>query len=109
MPVPVPEVDVDELDSRRAEGAPLIDVRMPDEYEAFHVPGAALLPLPQVAARIGEVPRDGPVYLICGSGGRSRRAAEFLRTRGIDAVNVAGGCKAWVESGRPVATGHEPG
>ena len=105
----VPEIDVDELAQRRAAGAVVVDVRQPDEYEDGHVPGARLIPLPEVPTRVDEVPQDETVLLICGSGGRSRRAAEFLRARGRDAVNVAGGTRAWVESGRDVIRGGEPG
>jgi rhodanese-related sulfurtransferase len=104
----VPEVDVDALEAATAAGAPVIDVRQPDEYEAGHVPGARLIPLAEVAARVGEVPADGTVYVICLTGARSARATDFLRRRGIDAQNVAGGTKAWVGSGRAVARGPQP-
>jgi rhodanese-related sulfurtransferase len=108
-PPVVPEVDLDQLDAARAEGAPVIDVRQPDEYDAAHVPGARLIPLNEVATRVGEVPTDGTVYVICQSGSRSARATDFLRRQGIDAQNVAGGTKAWIESGRTVARGPGPG
>ncbi|HEX2192725.1 MAG TPA: rhodanese-like domain-containing protein [Acidimicrobiales bacterium] len=108
-PPVVPEVDVDQLDAARAEGAPVIDVRQPDEYDTAHVPGARLLPLNEVPARMGEVPADGTVYVICQTGSRSARATDFLRRQGIDAQNVAGGTKAWVESGRAIARGPRPG
>lgn len=103
--MPVPEITVDELAARRAEGAPLIDVRQPEEYEEFRVPGAVLLPLGEVPERVEEVPKEGTVYVICKSGGRSAKAVEHLRAQGIDAVNVAGGSLAWVEAGHPVETG----
>jgi rhodanese-related sulfurtransferase len=105
----VPEIDVAALADRRAAGAPVIDVREPDEYDEVHVPGARLIPLGEVADRAGEVPSDETVYVICKSGARSRRAAEHLRAAGYDAVNVAGGTMAWVEAGHEVATGSEPG
>jgi rhodanese-related sulfurtransferase len=108
-PPVVPEVELEQLDAARAEGGPVIDVRQPDEYESAHVPGARLIPLGEVAARLGEVPTDGTVYVICQSGSRSARATDFLRRQGIDARNVAGGTKAWVESGRTVARGPQPG
>ncbi len=108
-PPVVPEVDVDQLEAARAEGAPVIDVRQPDEYDAAHVPGARLIPLNEVAARVQEVPSEGTVYVICQSGSRSARATDFLRRQGIDAQNVAGGTKAWVESGRDVVRGPQPG
>lgn len=105
----VPEIDVAELARQREKGARLIDVREPDEYEGAHVPGAQLIPLGTVPERLDEVPEvDGPLYVICAMGGRSFRAAEFYRAQGIDAVNVAGGTTAWVESGQPTATGMEP-
>jgi rhodanese-related sulfurtransferase len=105
----VPEIDVAELARQRAAGAVLIDVREPDEYDTVHVPGAQLIPLGTVPERLDEVPAsDGPIYVICAKGGRSYRAAEFYRSKGIDAVNVAGGTTAWVEAGRPTATGMEP-
>jgi rhodanese-related sulfurtransferase len=104
----VPEIDVTELVKRRAEGAPVIDVREPDEYTAAHVPGAVLVPLATVPERLDAVPGDGPVYVICAKGSRSHRAAEFYRAQGIDAVNVAGGTTAWIEAGEPTSTGMEP-
>ncbi len=109
VPPPVPEVDVDELDQARADGAAVIDVRQPDEYDSGHVPGARLIPLAEVGARVGEVPAEGPVYVICLSGVRSAKATEFLRNHGVDARSVAGGTKAWVASGRPVTHGSHPG
>ena len=104
----VPEIDVTELARLRADGATLIDVREPDEYEAAHVPGAQPIPLGTVPDRIAEVPADGSVYVICAMGGRSLKAAEFYRANGIDAINVGGGTKAWIEAGQPVSTGSEP-
>ncbi len=86
----------------------MIDVRQPDEYDAGHVPGAVLIPLAEVAMRVGEVRAEGPVYVICLSGGRSARATEFLRRQGVDARSVAGGTKAWIDSGRPVSQGAKP-
>ena len=105
----VPEIDVDALAARVDEGAVVIDVREVDEYEDGHVPGARLIPLGDVPDRVGEVPTDQPVLVICKSGGRSLRAAEFLRERGIDATNVAGGTMAWIDSGRAVVEGDQPG
>jgi rhodanese-related sulfurtransferase len=107
--VDVPEIDIAEAQRRIAAGTPVIDVREPDEYVEGHVPGAPLIPLGDVPDRVGEVPSGGEVLVICKSGGRSRRAAEHLRSQGIDAVNVAGGTMAWIEAGHPVVTGDAPG
>ncbi len=101
----IPEIDVDELATRLADGATLIDVREPDEYEEAHVPGAQLLPLSDLQDHVDDVPADRPILLICKSGGRSMRAAEFLSTQGRDVTNVAGGTMAWMAAGRDIATG----
>ncbi|MGH9153074.1 MAG: rhodanese-like domain-containing protein [Acidimicrobiales bacterium] len=104
-PGPVPEVGTGELARALAGGALLVDVRMPDEYVEARVPGAVLIPLPELGARAGEVPSDRRVYVICASGGRSAAAVEALNNAGWDTVNVAGGTKAWVAEGRPFDSG----
>ena len=103
------EVDVDRFADAHARGAPVIDVRQPEEYVNGHVSGAQLIPLSEVVARLDEVPATDPVYVICQSGSRSLKAAHFLRAQGYDAASVAGGTKAWVESGRDVVGGAGPG
>ena len=101
----VPEIDIDELARLRESGVVLIDVRQPDEFAAVRVPGAKLIPLVDVPERVEEIPDDERVYVICGSGGRSARAVDFLNRQGLDTVNVAGGTKAWLEAGLPVEHG----
>lgn len=105
----VPEIDVTDLERRLEDGAPLIDVRQPDEYEQAHVPGAVLIPLGEVPDRVAEIPRDRTVYVICRSGKRSHTAATFLLQQGIEAVNVTGGTLAWLAAGKPASTGAEAG
>ncbi len=104
----VPEVDIDALERAMSERALVVDVRELDEYTAGHVRGALPMPLTSVPDRIGELPAEAPVYVICHVGGRSARAVQFLRANGLDATNVAGGTKAWSESGRPLVTGPDP-
>lgn len=105
----VPEIDIAEAARRHAAGTPVIDVREPDEYVEGHVPGAPLIPLATLPDRLSEVPTDGEVLIICKMGGRSHKAAEFLREQGIDAVNIGGGTMAWIEAGERVVTGDERG
>ena len=101
----IPEIDVTDLSARRAEGAPVVDVREHDEFAAARVPGARHIPLGELVARTDEVPTDGTVYVICARGGRSAKAVEHLRTLGIGAVNVAGGTLGWIDAGLPVEAG----
>lgn len=101
----IPEIDVVELAARRADGAPVIDVREDDEFTEARVPGARHIPLGEVVERIDEVPTEGTVYVICARGGRSARAVAHFRTQGIDAVNVAGGTLGWIDAGYPIEAG----
>ncbi len=101
----VPAVDVNQLRQRLgAEPRPfLLDVREPWEYLEGHVPGAELIPLAELEARVNEVPRDRPILAICHSGQRSLAAAGYLLQLGYaDVSNVDGGTAAWIERGYPV-------
>ena len=102
-------VDIEQLEKGRADGTPLVDVREVHEYLAGHVPGAILLPMSEIVERVDEVPADGTVYVICEMGGRSEKVVNWLRQQGVDAYNVAGGTKAWAESGRDIVTGPDAG
>ena len=108
MGMVVSEVTVDELESALQSGAPLIDVRETDEYQAGHVPGAVLVPLASVPSALDFFSTDQRAYVICRSGARSYRACEFLVDQGLDVVNVAGGTLAWVTSGRATVAGDQP-
>lgn len=101
----VPEIDVNTFAAAHADGALVLDVRESYEYVAGHVPGAQLLPLAHVHAQLGELPKGERVYVICASGNRSKTAATWLRTAGIDAISVAGGTGGWAAQGRPVVSG----
>lgn len=105
IPVTVNEIDVDALDELDPTEIQLIDVREADEYEEARVRGTVHVPLGSVPDAIETLDRNRTVYVICASGGRSLRAAEFLVDAGFDAVNIAGGTKGWIASGRPVDSG----
>jgi rhodanese-related sulfurtransferase len=96
--VSVPEVDPEEARALAESGALLLDVREPDEWNAGHAPGAMFIPLGQLPANVDDLPRDRRIVAICRVGGRSARATEFLIAAGIDAVNLAGGMRAWAAS-----------
>jgi rhodanese-related sulfurtransferase len=103
------EVDLDTFAQAFEEGATVLDVRNPDEYQAAHVPGAVLVPLPELAARQDEIPEADPLYVICAAGGRSLTATKALVGAGYRAVSVAGGTNGWIERGGLVVDGEEPG
>jgi rhodanese-related sulfurtransferase len=99
MPHQVPSVTVADLPS----GATLLDVREPDEWAAGHAPEAVHIPMSELAGRLGELPAEESVYVICRSGGRSARVTAFLNANGWDATNVDGGMQSWHAAGRPLA------
>jgi rhodanese-related sulfurtransferase len=101
----VEEISVRELHAVVAIGTPVFDVREPDEFQAGHVPGAVPIPLGDVMARLSEFPQNESFAVICRSGARSMRAAQYLDQQGRTCVNVAGGTMAWIEAGFEVATG----
>lgn len=87
-----------------SDGALLVDVREPWEHAQKHIPGALLIPLAEIPERVGELPGDRDIYVHCRLGGRSGRAADYLREQGHSRViNVIGGIEAWEEAGLPVA------
>jgi rhodanese-related sulfurtransferase/rubrerythrin len=81
----------------------LLDVRQPGEYEDSHLPGAKLMPLPQLSDMHKELDTEKPTIVHCAIGGRSRVAAQMLSGWGFKEVyNLAGGIKAFEG---PKATG----
>jgi len=74
----------------------LLDVREPDEIATAAIGGATLIPMGEIPERLGELPKDKPIYVLCHSGGRSARVTQYLEQNGFaQAANVAGGIDAW--------------
>ncbi|MFG2304630.1 rhodanese-like domain-containing protein [Actinacidiphila glaucinigra] len=82
----------------------LLDVREHDEWDAGHAEGAVHIPMGEVVARIGELPADRRVHVVCRVGGRSAQVAQYLIAQGLDVVNVDGGMLGWEAAGRPLVT-----
>nr|WP_240506652.1 rhodanese-like domain-containing protein [Thermoactinospora rubra] len=102
----VPEIPARDV----PEDAYLLDVREPGEWLAGHAPDAVHIPLGQLQARVGELPADRTVYVVCRVGGRSYNAAAWLNHIGRHAVNVEGGMQEWAAADRPMVseTGQPP-
>lgn len=82
--------------------ATIVDVREADEFAGARVDGATNVPLSELAGRLGDIPKDRTVYIMCLSGGRSARATAFLEEEGYDVVNVLGGISQWHGDGLPI-------
>jgi rhodanese-related sulfurtransferase len=76
------------------DGAFLLDVRNPNELVLESVPGAVNIPLPQLRSRLGELPRNREIHIICRSGGRAYFATRILLQNGFQAKTISGGMLA---------------
>lgn len=104
-PLPA-EVSVQQAAQKQKEGAFILDVREPSEWNEVHVPGTTLIPLGQLSSRLKEVPKDKPVVVICRSGNRSAQARDLLLGSGFSSVtSVAGGINDWKAKGLPTVSG----
>lgn len=101
----LPQVDVSAAAAALGGEDPplLVDVRFPGEVESGHIEGAVPLPLGDLPARLGELPRDRRLLLQCKTGYRSMSAASLLRRAGYtDVVDLAGGIEAWRSAELPI-------
>lgn len=74
----------------------VIDVRLPEEYAAGHIPNVPLKPMQNVAEWIDELNPEQSYVFVCRSGNRSQRVAQFLQSNGFTHVaNYDGGMLAW--------------
>ena len=95
---------------RRGERVSLVDVRTPAEYGEVHVDCAVNVPLDRLDPKslAADHGRQGPIYFVCKSGGRSRQACEKMIAAGIsDVVSVEGGTAACESAGLPVVRGRK--
>ncbi len=80
------------VEKKIQEGAVIVDVRTPDEYEDGHYPNAVNIPVGELLKRAAEIgPKDKAVLLYCESGSRSAMGARLLKTMGFSDVTNAGG------------------
>jgi rhodanese-related sulfurtransferase/glyoxylase-like metal-dependent hydrolase (beta-lactamase superfamily II) len=99
----LPVLDVDEA-QRLADGATILDVREPAEFESGRIDGAINVPVGQLRDNLERLPRGRPVITYCGMGERSTSASSILERAGYEGVsNLGGGMDAWREAGLPVA------
>jgi rhodanese-related sulfurtransferase/rubrerythrin len=86
------------IQSRHEKAYVLIDVRQPEEYEQGHIPGARLIPLPELVQTINVLPADKQLIFYCRSGARSMAAATMAAEEGVGSgniINLNGGILSW--------------
>jgi len=98
------EITPIELKARldRGERVKIIDVREPNEYQINKIAGSTLIPLGDIPKRYEEFDPNEEIVVQCKSGGRSGKAADFLRSKGFTKVlNLKGGILAWIDQVDP--------
>ena len=91
------EIDPHGLEEHAPE-VQILDVREPDEFTGplGHIAGAILIPLGELAGRVGELSHDRPIVAVCRAGSRSAQAVSILQQSGFaDTANLAGGMLRW--------------
>jgi NADPH-dependent 2,4-dienoyl-CoA reductase/sulfur reductase-like enzyme/rhodanese-related sulfurtransferase len=94
-----PQIDLDEvltaLASSTAEPPFLLDVRLPTEFSAGHIPGAVNIPVDDLRSRLSEIPSGRKIVTYCQVGQRGYLATRILLQAGFPVVNIGGGFKTF--------------
>jgi sulfur-carrier protein adenylyltransferase/sulfurtransferase len=101
---PATDITSIELKARldRGDKLTLVDVREPNEYQINRIPGTVLIPLGEVPRRYAELDKEAEIVVSCKMGGRSAKAADFLRSVGFTRVlNHKGGILDWIDKVDP--------
>lgn len=102
LPLTVKVEDAYEL---RENGVFVLDVREVSEWEVVHIPDATLIPLGELERRLGELPKDQDILVVCRSGNRSATGRDILLNAGFTNVtSLDGGMNDWVASSYEVVT-----
>ncbi len=94
------EVSPQEAETLISDGAELVDVRRPEEFEGGHLPGARNIEMNELTAAAETLPRDRAIVFYCRGGNRSQMASQAFREAGFDVHHIGGGIQAWADSGR---------
>jgi rhodanese-related sulfurtransferase len=100
----VQDLSPEEVAERVKQGAVLIDVREPAEFDAERIAGAQLFPLSTLDPNL--LPKDKPLIFQCGTGKRSSLALARAQQAGLPHdLHLAGGIQAWKAAGLSTVVG----
>jgi rhodanese-related sulfurtransferase len=100
------EISVTQAKEKYDTGAYLLDVRQPQDWDEYHIPGTTLIPLGELQSRVNELPKDKEIVVVCRSGNRSQQGRDILLGAGLEQVtSMAGGVSEWRASGYPTVSG----
>ena len=85
------------MNERKSGEYQLVDVRLSEEYENDHLPGAILVPLPELTVNQHNLDPQKPTIVYCRSGGRSGAAAQYLNGQGFNKVyDISSNIMEWM-------------
>ena len=89
-------ITIEELEQLTPGSATIVDVRPADTFQRGTFEGAINIPMKEFVDRMGEIPKEKPVWLLCHTGERSLDYVELLCSQGYDAGNIVGGYRAFL-------------
>jgi sulfur-carrier protein adenylyltransferase/sulfurtransferase len=97
------EITPSELKTRLAAREPplVLDVRESWEQDIARLPGTLDIPMNEVPGRLEELPKDREIVVMCRSGGRSSKVAQYLDQQGYRTANLTGGILRWAQDVDP--------
>jgi len=97
------DIPVAEAYQRFQQGAFFLDVRSQAEFDQAHIANSTLIPLDELPNRLGELPRDQDIVVVCLSGHRSEEGMTILRESDFSRAQcMTGGLTAWDAAGYPL-------
>lgn len=87
-------ITIEQLEQLAANRITVVDIRKEEDYKRGSFEGAVNLPSEEFAARMGEIEKEKPVYILCHTGERSVEIVDRLNDSGYDAYNIEGGYRA---------------
>lgn len=100
------EISVADALTEKANGAFILHVRQPDEWNDFHIAGSTLIPLDQLPSRLNELPKNQEIVVVCRTDHRSAEGRDILLNAGFAQVtSMTGGLTQWKASGYATVSG----
>lgn len=100
-----PEITPEQAFQKYQQGAFFLDVRTLDDWKQVHIARSTQIPLEELSARLGELPGDTDIVVVCLYGRRSKEGMSILQNAGFKRVTcLSGGLQAWSVAGYPVET-----
>ena len=100
----VPTVAISGVPDPLPEGLTVLDVREPMEWTYGHIEGSTHIPMMDIPSRLGDLPQDQQILVVCKVGARSAQVAAYLVHNGFEAFNLDGGLLDWDAAGRPLVS-----